>query len=112
MSKLFLLILVSIVTSACINEPKKNIQDWQIGSNTSVLKVIFEQDEAARVKVCSDEYKDIGFSTNINIDYDDNTYFRLIEGVCITIKAKKITVRFATPSSGKRARGTYEVLDS
>jgi hypothetical protein len=111
MSKILLLILVCFVISACINESKKDIYDWQIGSNTSVSKVIFEQDEAARVKVCSDKYKDIGFSTNINIDYDENTYFRLIEGVCITIKAKMIRVRFATPSSGKRAEGTFEVLE-
>ncbi|MBT8123736.1 MAG: hypothetical protein KJO81_02805 [Gammaproteobacteria bacterium] len=112
MSKIFLLILVGFAICACTNEPKNKIHDWQIGSNSSISKVIFEQDEAARVKVCSDEYKDIGFSTNINIDYDENTYFRLIEGVCITIKAKKIRVRFATPSSGKRARGTFEILDS
>ncbi len=111
MPKIFLLILVCFVICACINEPKKEIHNWQIGSNTSVSKVIFEQSEAARVKVCSDKYKNIGFSTNINIDYDDNTYFRLIEGVCITVKAKKIRVRFATPSSGKRAEGTFEVLE-
>lgn len=111
MSKIFLLILVCFVICACFNEPKNEIHNWQIGSNTSVSKVIFEQSEAARVKLCSDKYKNIGFSTNINIDYDDNTYFRLIEGVCITVKAKKIRVRFATPSSGKRAEGTFEVLE-
>ncbi len=112
MYKIFLLILFSFAICACMNEPKNNIHEWQIGTNTSVSKVIFEQSEAASVKICSDEYKDIGFSTNINIDYDENTYFRLLEGVCITVKAKKIRVRFATPSSGKRARGTFEILDS
>jgi len=75
-----------------------------------MAKVIVDLEHAADIKVCADKYKDIGFSTNINVDYDSQTYFRLIEGLCITLNAKKVRVRFATPSSGKRAEGTYEIL--
>jgi len=106
---LFALIVLSI--SAC-TEVSENIQPWNIGGDHGVAKVIVDLDSAKNIKICSDKYKNIGFATNINIDYDDKTYFRLIEGLCITIHAKKVRVRFATPSSGKRAEGTFEILDS
>lgn len=105
---LFALIILSLF--ACKEAPD-NTQIWKIGGKHGMSKVIINQDEAADIKICSDKYKDIGFSTNINIDYDDKTYFRLIEGLCITIHAKKVRVRFATPSSGKRAEGTFEILE-
>jgi len=73
-------------------------------------KVIIDEESSKQVKICSDKYKNIGFPVNVNIDYDDETYFGLIEGLCITVNAKKIKIRFATPSSGKRAEGTFEVL--
>lgn len=106
---LFVLLILSLF--AC-KGASKNIQPWNIGGKDGVAKMIVDLDKAADIKVCSDKYKNIGFSTNINIDYDDKTYFRLIEGLCITVNAKKVMVRFATPSSGKRAEGTFELLDT
>ena len=90
---------------------KSNEQLWKIGSNTSMNKVIIDQENSKNVKICSDKYKNIGFPVNVNIDYDDKTYFGLIEDLCITVNAKKIRIRFATPSSGKRAEGTFEILN-
>ena len=109
MVKKSIFIIFILIIFACNDKPK-NIHVWEIGGKHGMSKVIFEQDQPETLKVCSDKYKDIGFSTNINIDYDGKIYYGLLESLCITIKAKKIRVRFATPSSGKRAQGTYEVL--
>jgi len=111
MAKKSIFTIIILIFCSC-NDNSKNLQVWEIGGKHGMSKVIFEQDQAADIKFCSDKYKDIGFSTNINIDYDENTYYRLFEGLCITINAKKVRVRFATPSSGKMARGTFEILDS
>jgi len=111
MMKPWIYILIVFCLLACKGE-SENIQPWNIGGKHGVAKMIVDLDKAVDIKVCSDKYKNIGFSTNINIDYDDKTYFRLIEGLCITIHAKKVMVRFATPSSGKRAEGTFEILGS
>lgn len=102
--------LVFVLMIFACEDTSRELQPWKIGGKHGMSKVIFEQDQPAEIKFCSDKYKDIGFSTNINIDYDENTYYGLIEGLCITIHAKKIKVRFATPSSGKRAEGTFEIL--
>ena len=102
-------IITILIVCAC-NDESKTIQIWEIGGKHGMSKIIFEQDQSENLKICSDEYKDIGFFSNINIDYDDNTYYGLFEGLCITIKAKKVKVRFASPSSGKRAKGTFEIL--
>ena len=95
---------------SCSEKPDHS-QPWKIGGKHGMSNVIVNQENAANVKICSDYYKDIGFSTNINVDYDGETYFGLIEGLCITLHAKKIRIRFATPSSGKRAEGTFEFVE-
>ena len=111
MIKLSLFTIIILSLFAC-KETVDNTQPWKIGGKHGMSKVIFDQDKAADIKICSDKYKDIGFSTNINVDYDDQTYYRLFEGLCITLQARKVRIRFATPSSGKRAEGTFEILES
>ena len=111
MIKISLFAVIVLCLFAC-KETIDNKQPWKIGGKHGMSSVILNQDKATDIKICSDRYKDIGFSTNINVDYDDQTYFRLIEGLCITLHAKKIRIRFATPSSGKRAEGTFEILES
>ncbi len=111
MNKLSLFVLLCFAIAACNDTSKNNIQAWQIGGKQSMSNTIFDEDEPENIKICVDEYKDIGFSTTINIHYDDNIYHQLFKGLCITVNAKKVKVRFATPSSGKMARGTFEVLN-
>lgn len=111
MYKLSLFLFLFFAMVACSDTSNNNIQTWQIGGQQSMLKTIFEQDEPKNIKICADEYKDIGFSTTINIHYDDNIYHQLLVGLCITVNAKKVKVLFATASSGKMARGTFEILN-
>ena len=86
-------------------------QEWQIGKGFPMRKTLVELDEPRNIKICSDEYKHIGFPINLHIDYDDQRYYGLIEGLCITVNAKVVKVKIATPSSGKMARGTFEILE-
>ena len=101
--------LIVIILFAC---KKDNSLPWQIGGDLPMSKVVVDVDQPKHIKICSDEYKNIGFPINVNISYDDQKYYGLIEGLCITLHAKKVTVKFATPSSGKMAKGTYEVIES
>ncbi len=100
-------ILLMMLLIACKNESS---QQWEIGGHFPMKRVLVDLDQPKDIKICSDEYKNIGFPVNVNIDYDDQRYYGLIEGLCITVRAKKLTVKFATPSSGKKARGTFEIL--
>ena len=111
MLKLIYILLFCLSLLSCAEKPDHS-KPWKIGGKHGMSNVIVNQAKAMDVKICSDYYKDIGFSTNINIDYDDQTFFGLIEGLCITVHAKKVRIRFATPSSGKRAEGTFEILES
>lgn len=74
-------------------------------------KTLTELDEPKNIKICSDQYKQISFPLHLHIDYDDQRYYGLIEGLCITVNARKVEVKLATPSSGKMARGTFEILE-
>ncbi len=108
MKKILVLLVIIFSLAACKEESNASI--WKIGGKHGMSNIIFDQEQAEAIKICSDFYKDIGFSTNVNVDYDGKTFFGLIEGLCITLHAKKVRIRFATPSSGKRAAGTFEVL--
>ena len=106
----FLIIFAVILFFAACKEDKA--QTWKIGKDQPMSKVLVELDSPKNIKICSDEYKHISFPLVLHVDYDDNRYYGLLEGVCITVHAKKLRVKFANPSSGKMARGTFEVLDS
>ena len=72
------------------------------------------------ILICGSDHFSAGFESDIrdmyvlltdNLQYDDdNIYYGLLEGVCITVRAKTLKVKFANPSSGKVAYGTYEIL--
>lgn len=104
------LFLVTILICGCGKDSVDSI-NWKIGENLPKHKIIVDSQELKKVKVCSEEYKNVGFPVHLNITYDQKTYFGLLEGLCISVHAKKIKVEFASPSSGKMARGTYEVLE-
>lgn len=96
--------------TACGKQNKA--QDWQIGKDQPMSKILFEMDSPKNIRICSDYYKHISFPLVLHVIYDDQKYYGLLEGVCITVHAKTLKVKFANPSSGKVARGTFEVLDS
>lgn len=111
MIRICIFVFVVLSLFAC-EDVKDNSQPWKISSSDGMFKTIINADEAVDVKICADKYKNIGFATNVNVHYDGKTYYRLIEGLCITLHAKQVRLRFATPSSGKRAEGTFEILES
>ena len=104
------LIIIAVIYSLTACED--NVQTWRIGKDQPMSKILVELDMPKNIKICSDEYKHISFPLVLHVDYDDNRYYGLLEGVCITVHAKKLSVKFANPSSGKMARGTFKVLDS
>lgn len=106
---LMLFVLISLL-SAC--EKQSNAQSWQIGKGQPMNKTLLELESPKNIRVCSDEYRHISFPLILHVVYDDKKYYGLLEGVCITVHAKVLKVKFANPSSGKMARGTYEILDS
>ena len=104
------IIFISIILFTACKED--NSQSWVIGKDQPMSKVLVDVDTPKKIKICSDEYKHISFPLVLHVDYDDSRYYGLLEGVCITVNAKKLRVKFANPSSGKVARGTFEILDS
>jgi len=100
-----------ILVSLLIGCSKDSGIRWEIGGNQAKHKILVESEVLQNIKLCSDKYKNIGFPVHLNVHYDEKTYFGMLEGVCITVRAKKVKVTFATPSSGKVAIGTFEILD-
>ena len=96
--------------SAC--EEPSNAQIWKIGKDQPKSKVLLESEIPKIIRFCSDEYQHISFPLTLHVIYDDQKNYNLLEGVCIIVEAKVLKVEFANPSSGKMARGTFEVLDS
>ena len=108
--KYLTLFVIICVLSAC--EKQRNAQGWQIGKGQPMDKTLLELEAPKNIRVCSDEYRHISFPLILHVIYDDKKYYGLLEGVCITVNAKVLRVKFANPSSGKMARGTFEILGS
>lgn len=104
------MVVVMLMLSAC--EKPSNAQIWKIGKDQPKSKVLLESDIPKKIRFCSDEYKHISFPLTLHVIYDGQKYYNLLEGVCIIFEAKMLKVKFANPSSGKMARGTFEILDS
>jgi hypothetical protein len=104
------LLVMIVFTSLLLACNEKHATFWQIGGNLAKHKTLVNSNQLKKVKVCSDYYKNIGFPVHLNIHYDDKIYYGLLEGLCITVQAKKVDVRFANPASGKVAKGTFEIL--
>ena len=107
-SRILILLTLSGFLFACKDD---NAQVWKIGKDQPMSKTLVELESPKNIKLCSDEYKHISFPLVLHIDYDENRYYGLLEGLCITVHAKTLKIKFANPSSGKMARGTYEILE-
>ena len=113
LAKIFqITILVTSVFILLSCNDNANVMQWRIGKDQPKSKTLLELDSPKNIKICSDEYKHISFPLVLHVIYDDKKYYGLLEGVCITVHAKTLKVKFANPSSGKMARGTFEILDS
>lgn len=112
--KIKILVCFFMVCNVCMltacEQPIDNSQNWLIGKDQPMKKTLLELDAPKNIRFCSDKYKHISFPLVVHVVYDDNIYYGLLEGVCITVRAKTLKVKFANPSSGKVAYGTYEIL--
>lgn len=107
LSRALIILALIFLLAAC----EDNAQIWKLGKDQPMKKTLVELSAPKNIKICADEYKHISFPLVLHVDYDDNRYYGLIEGVCITVHAKILKVKFANPSSGKVAIGTFEILD-
>ena len=110
MTRLRLLIVAFLpfVITAC-EEPG---EEWNIsvGKGGDKQVVLVDGGEPTEVKVCLDEKGGSGYPISVVAQFDDDKYPGLLEGQCMFFKGKKVVLRFGTPSSGKYAKGTYEII--
>ena len=111
MSKTYRFITVVFMTlsvSACHEQNP----EWELSTNSinGTKMVLVDGNEVQEVKICLDKKRAISFPTTVVADYDDQMYAGLLVGQCMYFKGKKVSVRLATPSSGKLAKGTYKII--
>ena len=86
--------------------------EWYItiGKGTKKQQVLYEGTDRREVKICLDKKGGSGYPTTVVADYDDKRYGGLLVGQCMYFTGNRVVVRFGTPSTGKFARGTYEII--
>ena len=107
--KTFILIFTIATSVSCNYEPGES---WRItvGLDTSKEKVLYQGEQPKEVRVCLDKKGGSGYPTRVLTKYDDQRYVGMLEGQCMFFKGNTVAVRFANPSSGKFANGTYKVM--
>ena len=107
--KTLILIFIITLSTSCNYEPD---QSWRItvGLDTSKEKILYQGDGPKEVRVCLDKKGGSGYPTRVLTKYDDQRYVGMLEGQCMFFKGNTVAVRFANPSSGKYANGTYKVM--
>lgn len=102
-----LLILAMIAVSGCqdYGDP------WRItvGKDKPKEHVFVDGNEPHEVMICLDKKGGSGYPTTIVAKFDEEKYPGMIEGQCMFFTGNRVSVRFATPSSGKYAEGTFKV---
>ena len=89
-------------------------EEWgiSVGKDYPKIKVFTEGDELKEVKICLEEQGYSGWPTTVVAEYDEEIYGGMLEGQCMYFKGKRVAVRFGTPSSGKYAKGTFQVIEN
>ena len=101
-------IFILVLMSGCHNYG----DPWRItvGKDKPKEHVFVDGDEPQEVMICLDKKGGSGYPTTIIGKYDDQKYAGMLEGQCMFFIGKRVSVKFATPSSGKYAEGTYKVI--
>lgn len=106
--RLLIVAFLPLVITAC-QEPG---EEWNIsvGQGGKKQAIIVDESEPTEVKVCLDQKGGSGYPISVVAQFDDDKYPGMLEGQCMFFKGKKVVLRFGTPSSGKYAKGTYEII--
>ena len=87
-------------------------EPWRItvGLDKPKEMVFVDGDVPQEVKICLDTKGGSGYPTRVRAQFDDDRYTPMLTGQCMFFTGKRVSVKFANPSSGKYATGTYEVI--
>lgn len=108
LQRLLVVAFLPFLVMAC-QEPG---QEWHItvGKGKPKEQVLYEGQEASEVKICLDKKGGSGYPIAVVAEFDDEFYGGMLVGQCMFFTGKRVAVRFGTPSSGKYAKGTYEII--
>lgn len=89
-------------------------EEWYItfGKGKPKEQVLLDGGDVREVKVCLDKKGGSGYPTTVVAQFDDQSYAGMLRGQSMFFKGKRVAVRFGTPSSGKFAKGTYEIISA
>ncbi|MFK7794673.1 MAG: hypothetical protein AB8B89_04930 [Gammaproteobacteria bacterium] len=87
-------------------------EPWRITVGLDVPKemIFVDGDITQEVRICLNTMGGSGYPTRVSARYDDERYTPMLVGQCMFFKGKRVSVKFANPSSGKYASGTYKVI--
>ncbi len=106
--KKVILIFIVVLVSGCHDSG----EPWRItvGLDKPKEQVFVEGDQPQEVMIYLDKKGGSGYPTTIVGKFDDQKYAGMLVGQCMFFEGKRVSVKFATPSSGKYAEGTYKVI--
>ena len=106
--RLLIAAFLPFIITAC-EEPG---EEWNIsvGKGGEKQVILVDESEPTEVKVCLDKKGGSGYPISVVAQFDNDKYPGMLEGQCMYFKGKKVVLRFGTPSSGKFAKGTYEII--
>ena len=106
--RLLVVVLLPFLMMAC----QETGEPWHItvGKGKPKEQVLVDGQQATEVKICLDKKGGSGYPTTVVAQFDDDFYANMLQGQCMYFTGKRVAVRFGTPSSGKFARGTYEII--
>ena len=87
-------------------------EPWRITVGLDKPKefVFVDADVPQEVRICLDKKGGSGYPTRVMAKFDDDRYGPMLQGQCMFITGKRVSVQFGNPSSGKFATGTYKVI--
>ncbi len=87
-------------------------EPWRItvGLDKPKEMVFVDGDVPQEVRICLDKLGGSGYPTRVAAKYDNDRYLPMLTGQCMFFIGKRVSVKFASPSSGKYAAGTYKVI--
>ena len=106
--RLLIIALLPLLLLGC----QKELPQWHItvGKGKPKEQVLYEGDASKEVKICLDGKGGSGYPTTVVASFDDDFYGGMLVGQCMYFSGQRVAVRFGTPSSGKYAKGTYEII--
>lgn len=109
LSKFVLLVSLLLLLSGCHDLEG---QPWRItvGLDKPKEMVFVDGEYSKEVRICLNTMGGSGYPTRVSARFDDEKYTPMLVGQCMYFTGKRVSVKFANPSSGKYATGTYTLV--